>query len=78
MVKHIAAFARRLVVGTALIGRMVGCRIVVVQMDCIVGVPTHGVGGVFVATLVVDRMAPCFEMVHFGLCKWVEFLLEWG
>ena len=33
VVEHITAFFERLVVGTALIGRMVRCRIVVVQMN---------------------------------------------
>ena len=76
MVKHIATFDGRLVVCTALFGRMVGCWIIVVQMDCFVGLPTHGVGEIVSTKRVVDRMVPCFEMVDFDQCKWVELLLE--
>ena len=74
MVKHISTFVGSLVVGSMLVCRMVSYRIVVVQMDFFVGVLTHGVGGVATKS-VVDRMAPCFEMVDFDQCKWVELLL---
>ena len=57
-VEHVTAFSGRLVVDIVLVSRMVECRIVVVQMDCFVRVPTHGVGRVVVATIVVDRMVP--------------------
>ena len=66
MVKHTATFSRMLVVGIVLVGRMVGCRIVVVQMDSFVRVSTHGVDQIVVTKRVVDRMVPCFEMVDFG------------
>ena len=76
MVNCIVAFFVRLVVGTTLVGRMVGCKNFVVQMDFFMGVLTHRVGGVVVATVVVDRMASCFEMVDFDQRKWVELFLE--
>ena len=53
MVEHIAPFARGLVISIALIGKMVGCRIIVVQTDCFVGMQTHNAGGVVVAIMVV-------------------------
>ena len=58
---HIDTFSGRLVVGIGLVGRRVECWIV----DKIV-----------VATMVVDRMALCFEKVDFGQYKWLELLLE--
>ena len=66
MVKHTTTFYGRLVVGTALVGRMVGCRIVVAQVNYFVEKLTHSASEIVATKRVVDRMAPCFDMVDFG------------
>ena len=65
-VEHIVAFVGRLVADTMLLGRMVGCRIAIAQVDCFIQVYTHSVGEIVAAKRVVDRMMSCFEMVDFG------------
>ena len=74
--EHTTAFFGRLIIDTMLVGRVVGCRSVGAQADYFVEVLTHSVGEIVAVKMAVDRMAPCFEMVDFGLCKWVELLLE--
>ena len=73
--EHTATFFGRLVANIVLVGRMIGCRIVV-QKDCFGWVQTHTVVGIVATKVVVDMMVPCFGMVDSSLCRWVALLLE--
>ena len=76
VVENTDTFARRLIADTMLVGGMVGCRIVVAQMDCSMEVLTHTTGEIVVVKMVVDRMVLCCVMMDFGLCRLVFLLLE--
>ena len=77
VVEHTIAFVERLVVDIVLASGMVGNRMIFYKMGFSAEVLTPTTHGEIVATkMVVDRMVLCFQMVDFGLCNWVELLLD--